>query len=394
MKSLVPFLATSVAAISLDLQNEDNIKSVAATIAYDMMTVYVGNQSGQVPGLLPGGLNCNPNTAGTYCWWEAGAMFGSLINYWQYTGDSSYNSVISQAMQWQKGSDDNFNPANQSRSMGIDDQVFWAFTAMDAVEANFPEAGNDQPSWLALAQAVFNFQHGLWDAATCGGGYRWQVFQINAGYNLKNSVSNGGNFQLAARLAYVTGNQSYADWANKVYDWMASSRLMQYDNSTGILYIWDNTDTNNGCIDQTNYVWSYNYGIMLAGAAYMYNYTNGSDVWLGRVNQILDSSFSLFFPTKYGGNIMSELQCEETLVCNQDQKSFKAYLSRWMAVTALLVPSTAAQITPKLDASAKAAAGQCDGQPTGQACGLQWYTSTWDGTSGVGQQVSNSYHFT
>lgn len=389
MKSLVPLFAAGAAAISLDLTNQADVLSVTSTIAYDMMSVYVGNQSGQVPGLLPGGLSCNPNVQGIYCWWEAGAMFGGLINYWQYTGDSSYNDVVSQALQWQKGSDANFNPANQSRSMGIDDQAFWAFSAMDAVESNFPEAGNGQPSWLALAQAVFNFQRGLWDNSTCGGGFRWQVFQINAGYNLKNSVSNGGNFLLSARLAYVTGNQSYADWANTVYDWMDQSKLMQMDNSTGILYIWDNTDTNNGCIDQTNYVWTYNYGLLLAGAAYMYNSTGGSQVWLDRVNLILSSTFSLFFPAKYGGNTMYELQCEETLVCDQDQKSFKAYLARWLAVTSLLVPSTSAQIIPKLSGSAMGAAGQCDGGSTGRACGMQWYTSKWDGTTGVGQQVSS-----
>ncbi|KAK5087235.1 hypothetical protein LTR05_004406 [Lithohypha guttulata] len=385
---LVLLFAALTAAIQLNVQSDSDVKSVASTIAYDMMTVYTGNQSGQVPGLLPGGLNCNPNNIGTYCWWEAGAMFGALINYWQYTGDSSYNDVVSQALQWQKGADSNFNPANQSRSMGVDDQGFWAFSAMDAVEANFPEAGGNAPSWLSLAQAVYNFQLDLWDPDTCGGGFRWQVFAVNAGYNLKNAVSNGGNFQLAARLAYVTGNSSYADWANKVYDWMAQSKLMQVDDATGILYIWDNTDTNNNCIDQTNYVWTYNYGIMLAGAAYMYAYTNGEQVWLDRVNLILKSTFSLFFPAKYGGNVLYELQCEEALNCNEDQKSFKAYLSRWLAVTALLVPSTAAEINPKLLASAQGAAGQCDGGSTGRACGLQWWSTTWDGTTGVGQQMA------
>lgn len=384
---LFVLFASLAAAMSLDISSTDNVKSVTSTIAYDMMSVYTGNQSGQVPGLLPGGLNCNPNNVGTYCWWEAGAMFGALINYWQYTGDTSYNGVVSQALQWQKGSDNNFNPANQSRSMGIDDQAFWSFSALDAVEANFPEAGNGAPSWLALAQAVFNFQNSYWDTATCGGGFRWQVFSINAGYNLKNAVSNGGNFQLSARLAYITGNTSYADWANKVYDWMAQSKLMQMDDTTGTLYIWDNTDSNNNCTDQTNFVWTYNYGIMLGGAAYMYNYTNGSSVWEDRVNLILNSTYSLFFPAKFGGNIMYELQCEEQLNCNEDQKSFKAYLARWMAVTALLVPSTAATIVPKLAGSAQAAAGQCDGGSTGRECGLQWYTTTWDGTTGVGQEV-------
>jgi mannan endo-1,6-alpha-mannosidase len=382
-------LAPLAAAITLDVTSTTSLDSVAATLAYDMMTNYVGNQTGQVPGILPGGLSCDPNVLGTYCWWEAGAMWGTLINYWQYTNDTTYNEVVTQALQFQRGTDNNFNPANQTRSMGIDDQVFWAFSAMDAVEAKFPEAtGDGDPSWLSLAQAVFNFQSDYWDTATCGGGFRWQVYSFNAGYNLKNSISNGGNFQLAARLAYVTGNSSYGDWANKVWDWMAASPLLETDNSTGIFYIWDNTDTDNNCSNVANYVWTYNYGTMLSGAAYMYNYTNGSSVWLDRVETILNSTYTLFFPSKYGGDIMYELECEVAETCDEDQKSFKAYLARWMAVTGILVPSTAATIQPKLAASAAAAAGQCDGGDSGRECGMQWWTTTWDGTTGVGQEVS------
>lgn len=381
--------AVLASAIELNLQSQDDVKSAAASIAYDMMTVYTGNQSGQIPGLLPGGSNCNPyNNPGSYCWWEAGGMFGTLINYWQYTGDSSYNDVVTQALEFQRGALSNFNPANQSASMGVDDQLFWAFSAMEAVESNFPEAGGSAPSWLALAQAVFNFQYTLWDPTTCGGGFHWQVFSINAGYNLKNAISNGGNFLLSARLAYVTGNTSYADWATEVYDWISQSKLTQRDDSTGILYIWDNTNTDNNCTDQTNYVWTYNYGVMLAGAAYMYNYTNGSTIWLDRVNDLLNSTFSLFFPAKYGGNIMYELQCEEALNCDQDEKSFKTYLARWMAVTSLLVPSTSAQIVPKLTASAQGAAAQCDGGSSGRECGMQWYNTTSNGQSDVGYSVS------
>jgi hypothetical protein len=46
-----------------------------------MMTYYKGNLSGQTPGLLPGPPpNPQIQNAG-YFWWEAGAMFGSLIDY-------------------------------------------------------------------------------------------------------------------------------------------------------------------------------------------------------------------------------------------------------------------------------------------------------------------------
>ncbi len=86
---------------------------------------------------------------------------------------------------------------------------------------------------------------------------------------------------------------------------------------------------------------------------------------------------------------MSEFQCESTMVCNNDQSSFKAYLARWMAVTASIVPFTYDLIMPKLRDSAVGAAAQCTGGGDGRACGRQWYAG-FDGSLGVGQQVSSA----
>lgn len=379
--------ASSALAIQIQLSDPSSVKTDLKTIAEGMLQYYTGDEPGGVPGLLPGSLSCNPANDGTYCWWEAGAMWGALINYWQYTGDTTYNNMTAQAIQFQRGDNSDFNPKNQSRSMGIDDQDFWGFTALDAVEANFPESMNPgDPSWLALAQACFNFQTDYWDTRTCGGGFRWQVYPTNAGYNLKNMISNGGNFQLAARLAYITGNETYSNWAEMVWEWMEKTPMFERG-SDGTLYIWDNTDSDNNCTDATNYIWTYNYGTLISGAVYMYNLTNGNATWKARVDELLNSTYTLFFPSTYGGNIMVEYLCEAKLICNQDQKSFKAYLSRWLAVTALLYPETYGTIMPKLQASAQGAAGQCDGGQDGTSCGMQWYTTTYDGQTGVGEQV-------
>ena len=170
---MIVLIFTTVAlAIQLNLNSPGSVKSALSTIAQDVMSYYTGDQPGQVPGLLPGSLACDPNIDGSYCWWESGALWGTCVNYWQVTGDSTYNAIVSQSLQFQRGPDNNFNPPNQSRSMGIDDQAFWAFSALDAAEANFPEA-QDGPSWLALAQGTFNTQKSSWDPATCGGGFRY-----------------------------------------------------------------------------------------------------------------------------------------------------------------------------------------------------------------------------
>jgi mannan endo-1,6-alpha-mannosidase len=73
--------------------------------------------------------------------------------------------------------------------------------------------------------------------------------------------------------------------------------------------------------------------------------------------------------------------------------SFKAYLTRWMAAATKQAPFIYDRVKAVLETSAKAAALQCNGSPAdhpnGRMCGLSWSMgTTWDGTSGVGQQMA------
>lgn len=124
---------------------QDEIRASSKTLAYDLMSFYQGNQSGQIPGMLP------PPASGTgdYYWWEGGGML------------------------FQAGDSNDYQPRNQTIGLGNDDQGFWTMSAMLAAETRFPNPPEDGPQWLALAQAVWNTQAepGLWDD-TCGGGLR------------------------------------------------------------------------------------------------------------------------------------------------------------------------------------------------------------------------------
>lgn len=71
-----------------------------------MMTYYKGNQTG-----MPIGLLSEP-----YYWWEAGAMFGQLVEYWFYTGDETYNDVTQEALLAQVGPDNDYMPPNQTKT--------------------------------------------------------------------------------------------------------------------------------------------------------------------------------------------------------------------------------------------------------------------------------------
>ncbi|KAL1999380.1 hypothetical protein VTN02DRAFT_4589 [Thermoascus thermophilus] len=278
----------AVSAIALDVHDPASIKNAAATAAYDMMSYYQGNRSGQIPGKLPD------------TWWEGGAMFMTLIQYWHFTGDASYVPVTQQGMYWQAGENADYMPSNYSRYLGNDDQVFWGLAAMTGAELNFPEQ-RGQPSWLELAQGVFNTQIERWDAADCGGGLRWQIYPYQAGYAIKNAISNGGLFQLAARLARYTDNRTYAAWAERIWDWAATTPLLRTDGWT----IADTTSVAAQCQDHGDIQWTYNYGTFLSGAAYLYNWTNGQDKWKRGIDGLTGTVFRTFFPAQYGGQILA-----------------------------------------------------------------------------------------
>jgi mannan endo-1,6-alpha-mannosidase len=237
----------------------DSIKQAASDIAYDMMLYYTGNHTGDVPGNLPA----------PYYWWEAGAMFGAMVDYWYYTGDSTYNDVTQQALLFQTGPNEDYMPPNQTKTEGNDDQGFWGLAAMSAAETNFQNPPSTDPQWLALAQAVFNTQAARWDNSTCAGGLRWQIFTFNNGYDYKNSISNGCFFNLGARLAKYTGNDTYALWAETTWDWVTAIGLIDNEYK-----IYDGTDDTQNCSSINHIQWSYNAGVYLLGAANMYNYVS------------------------------------------------------------------------------------------------------------------------
>ena len=93
-----------------------------------------------------------------------------------------------------------------------------------------------------------------------------------ARYTYKNIPSNGGFFQLAARLARYTGNDTYAHWAEKSWDWITSSVL--YEDTGSGHNVYDGAEDTNNCQKPNKAQYSYNYGILIGGCAYMYNYVS------------------------------------------------------------------------------------------------------------------------
>ncbi|KAL2844478.1 glycoside hydrolase [Aspergillus pseudodeflectus] len=358
-----------ISALQIQLNDPQSIKDAASQTAYGSLLWYSGNETGRIPGSFP------------EKWWEGSVLFTSLILYWYYTGDSRYNALTIQGLQWQAGDNGDYLPANYSSYLGNDDQFFWGAAAMTAAEVGFPE-DDDGFSWLSLAQGVFNSQTRRWDNETCGGGFRWQHYPYQgAGYTLKNAISNGGFFQLAARLARYTDNSTYAEWAQRTWDWSVSTPLV--NNKTW--NVADSTSNNDGCTTQGNTQWSYNYGAYITGAAYMYNYT-GEAQWKRAVDGLLDRIFEQFYPQRYGGgNVISDI-CEPVELCNFNEILFKGIVSAWLTTVATIVPDTYDRIFPKLQTSAQAAALSCSGAGN-SSCSVRWYPREWDKTIGMEQEI-------
>ncbi|KAK8042692.1 mannan endo-1-6-alpha-mannosidase DCW1 [Apiospora phragmitis] len=354
-------LASSfVAPKDLDISDVSSIRSVASTLAYGTMSYYTGNitNTTETLAVFP---------APVY-WWESGACWGSMLDYQHYTGDDSYHDVITQALLSQVGPNFDYMVPRHQGDEGNDDQAFWSFTVLEAAERNLPQPDDSVPSWLTMAENIWNSMVVRWNTTSCGGGLAWQIFENNPnGMTYKNSVSNGGLFQLSARLARATGNQTYQDWAQKIWNWSESQRRLP-EGQPGLLQLLQ--------------------GIYLYGAAVLYNHTGGDATWGDRTARLLKAAGSYFGPFANATGVMFEHACETVGKCNTDMLSFKAYLARFMWATTQMMPSTRPQVQAVLNPSAAAAGKACSGGANGTVCGQRWYVGGFDGSTGLGQQMS------
>ncbi|KAM7195620.1 Glycosyl hydrolase family 76 domain containing protein [Rhypophila sp. PSN 637] len=377
------WVATSAqAALQVDLNNPASLRKAASQVAYDLMTFYSGNQTGKIPGILPG-----PPPGGDYYWWEGGALWGTMIDYWLYTGDESYIPTTMQSLIFQSGPPQHaYMPDNWTASLGNDDQGFWGMSAMLAAETMFPDppSNGNQPGWLELAQAVFNTQAAPErHDSTCGGGMRWQIPQFNIGYDYKNSIANGIFFNLGARLARYTRNTTYSDYAEQTWDWMAAVGLMD-----DAINVYDGAHVQTNCTDVFKAQFSYNAGVLIQGAAFMYNISTGATQgkWKSRLDRLIDRTIAVFFET----GPMIEISCElpDQIMCKTDMLSFKGYVHRWMANAVKVAPYLHDKVMNTLRVSAAAAVSSCSGGANGRICGFRWNTGKYDGLKGAGQQMN------
>ena len=77
-------------------------------------------------------------------------------------------------------------------------------------------------------------------------------------------------FQLAARLAQYTKNETYTEWANKVWDWTTGIGLINED-----FKVFAGTQVDTKCKEINKIQWSYNAAAFTLGSAVLFNYVSG-----------------------------------------------------------------------------------------------------------------------
>lgn len=354
----------------LNVNESASIQGVARTIAAGAMSYY------------PGTADTFVDLPAPYYWWECGALMGAMLDYSHYTKDPTYDETLATALLAQVGPNFDYMLPKHYGDEGNDDQAFWGFATMSAAERNFPQPDPAVPSWLDLSINLWNSLSSRWNMTACGGGLTWQIFASNVnGLDYKNTVSNGGLFQLSARLARATGNDTYLQWAHKVWDWTQGVGLIDED-----FNVYDGASSKLNCTGFQHLSFSYTAGIYMYGAAVMANLT-GDEVWTRRTAGLLEASKSFFNPFENATNIMYEHACEQFGKCNTDMLSFKGYFSRFAYASTLMVPSIIPTVNSLLHASAAAAANSCTGGANGTTCGQKWYVGGYDGNAGLGQEM-------
>ncbi|KAG8672821.1 hypothetical protein FPOAC2_06229 [Fusarium poae] len=348
-------LAQSVTVQSMDLDSTKGILEASKALAGDLIELYNGNNSSNVPGLLE--EYHEPGDG--YYWYQSGAFMSAFVDYWQLTGDDTYNDLVSEGIQWQVGRDKNFMPANQTRQEGNDDQAIWAMAAMTAAEYDFPAPSDKKAQWYNLARNAWDTQRKRWDAEedseVCYGGLRWQIMPTNVGFTYKQTLSTALFFNLGARIYRWTGSEEVADYVTMAYSWLDERGLI--DSKTGAVY--DGARVDDNCTTINKFQWSVNAASLSMGLAYLYNTTSREDdTWKRLTEEMVTTTLDTFF-TKNGE--FKEVSCTKD-TCPRDILTYKALTHRWLAVTTKLAPFLSDKVLPVLVKSAKSLKAESNGK--------------------------------
>lgn len=365
--------------------------------------------------------------------WISASTHNTMIDYWHYAGNCTYANQTASGIISQAGPDNDFSAVSPGNDDALWWGLTCISAAEYGFPV--PEEG-PSTDWLCLAKNVFSSVISRWQPDMCGpgkGGIGWQVSTTSSGHEYKNAITQGLAFQLAARLAAITKERQYEVWANKIFDVSLQAGLI--DNATyqvsdgvhapGCSDVGDERWSYNVAVFMYGAAvmhrhtcprsWNpYSFGndsaplhniteespasvyrnvsaptpsqspgscssnttsappYKMTGSVFASADRNGSAPtdWLLHVEGFISAARSNF--AKNNSHILYEQRCEDSGTCNTDQQTFKAYLARWMGMTATLLPETRDRIMEVLNASAKAAIEVVNAGPNKNVASLKW----------------------
>lgn len=178
---LAAALASVSTAYTLAADNDITIKDTASQIAKGLFDTYydAAATTGQF------------RQTQDWFWWLSGTAWNGLLDYTLLTNDTTYKKPLLDALAKNVGENYDFVPASQANWEANDDQAYWVYNALTAMEYNFdplpcPSGGSSpcETDWVKLSSNAFDRFVSRWtaDAGTCNGGLKWQFNPASKGY--------------------------------------------------------------------------------------------------------------------------------------------------------------------------------------------------------------------
>jgi predicted alpha-1,6-mannanase (GH76 family) len=250
-------------------------------------------------------------------WWNSANALTAVIRYAKLTGDSSYAGSVATT----------FAAAQRQHANFInnyyDDNGWWALAWVAAFDAT------GDRRYVDAARTIFARNTGGWDEV-CGGGLWW-----NTSNQYKNAITNELFLTLAALLHQRTpGDQTYLTWAQREWEWFASSGLI---GPSGLV----NDGLTAACANNGGTTWTYNQGVILGGLAALAEIT-GDRAYLQQGEAIANATLStlvtpasaqppgiLVEPSEQASAVAGGPGQSNT-ACDGDQSQFKGIFVRYL----------------------------------------------------------------
>ncbi len=253
-------------------------------------------------GVLMQSFNAGTGRIGTD-WWTSAVSLSTVMTYRQATGDTQYDSAISEA----------FAKNGDFTNEYVDDTGWWALVWIQAYDIT----GNR--SYLSTAETLVRYMHDYWDS-TCGGGVYWKTDR-----RYKASIAN--ELYLAATAGLhnrLPGDTTYLAWANEEWNWLRN---------TGVIS--NNLVRDGITIPSCGYstaVYTYNQGVILQGLIELSKAT-GNTALLSTARSIATAGVARF----NRNNVLYE-GCEPN--CSGDGQAFKGIFIRYLRALATQLRTT------------------------------------------------------